>query len=135
MKHCTFRPRPFKFYPKKFLIFFPKNPSLKKVLIFSQKRSFLIFPKMEPCIFQPKLEKQNKNPPLEKLLIFQETETPKKLLIFSQKKLFLYFEKREPRKNFLCFRKRNFLILQERNIQNPATTELSYISGKECSEP
>ena len=30
----------------------------KKILIFSQKKDFLIFPEMESCTFKPKLEKQ-----------------------------------------------------------------------------
>ena len=32
-----------------------------KKLTFSQKKAFLIFPKMEPCTFEPKIEKL-KNP-------------------------------------------------------------------------
>ena len=56
------------------------SSNIKKILIFSQKKVFLIFPKMEPCTFQPKLEKKKIHP--EKNLIFQETETPKKILIF-----------------------------------------------------
>ena len=86
-----------------------------------------------------------------------ETENPKKAsyipktkpCTFQTKlKTLLYFRKRKSRKNFLCFRKqksekknyisgkeyskpwhnKNFLIIQERNIQNPGITELSYIS-------
>ena len=84
----------------------------KKLLIFSQKKLFLYFGKRKP----------------------------EKTSIFSQKKLFLYFEKRKPEKipyisgngSFLYFRKgifttlpsQNFLIFQERNIQNPGITEL-----------
>ena len=30
---------------------------IKKFLIFSQKKAFLIYPGIEPCSFQPKLEK------------------------------------------------------------------------------
>ena len=47
------------------------------------------------------------------------------------------FKERETLKNYLYFRKRNFLIFQQRYIyfQNPGITELSYISGKEYSEP
>ena len=33
------------------------SPNIKKILIFSQKKAFLILPKTEPCPFQPKLEK------------------------------------------------------------------------------
>ena len=43
---------------KKKIMFFPKkSPALKKFLIFCQKKAFLIFPEMEPCTFQLKLEK------------------------------------------------------------------------------
>ena len=45
---------------KNFLIFQEMELSdskIKKYLIFSQKKAFLIFPEMEPCTFQPKLKK------------------------------------------------------------------------------
>ena len=45
---------------KNFLIFQEMelfDSKIKKFLIFSQKKAFLIFPEMEPCTFQPKLEK------------------------------------------------------------------------------
>ena len=32
------------------------SSNIKKILIFSQKKAFLIYPEMEPCKFQPKLE-------------------------------------------------------------------------------
>ena len=81
--------------------------NIKKCLIFSQSKAFLIF---------------------------QETKTPEKLLIFSQKKAVLTFRKTETLKNSLYFRKRNFLIFQERYIQNPGIMKLFYISGKVYSE-
>ena len=34
--------------------------TINKILIFSQKKAFLIFPEMEPCTFQPKLKKLKK---------------------------------------------------------------------------
>ena len=43
------------FSPKDVLYFFLKIPGLKKFIIFSQKKAFLIFPEMEACTFQPKL--------------------------------------------------------------------------------
>ena len=46
--------------PKKFLIFLEKGPfslNIKKSIILSQKKAFLIFPKTEPCTFLPKLDK------------------------------------------------------------------------------
>ena len=45
---------------KKFLIFQEMelcSSNIKKNLIFSQKKAFLIFPEMEPYTFQSKLEK------------------------------------------------------------------------------
>ena len=51
------------------------------------------------------------------VLIFQETKTPKKLLIFQETELFLHFGKRKPRKNYLYFWKRNFLIFQEETFR------------------
>ena len=56
---------------KKFLIFQEvelSSPNTEKILMFSQKKAFLI------------LQKWN-------VLIFQETETPKKFLIFQERKL------------------------------------------------
>ena len=47
---------PQNFFLKKILIFY-KKPALKRFLIFSQKKAFLIFPKREHCTFQPELEK------------------------------------------------------------------------------
>ena len=32
------------------------SPNIKEIIIFSQKKVFLIFPEMESCTFQPKLE-------------------------------------------------------------------------------
>ena len=46
--------------PKKFLIFREmelSNSKIKIFIIFSQKKAFLIFLEMEPCTFQPKLQK------------------------------------------------------------------------------
>ena len=33
------------------------SSNIKTILIFPQKKAFLIFPEMEPCTFQPKTEK------------------------------------------------------------------------------
>ena len=33
------------------------SSNIKKILIFSQKKAFLVLPEMEPCSFQPKPEK------------------------------------------------------------------------------
>ena len=66
--------------------------NIKKLIIFSQKKAFVIFPKMEPCNFQSKIEKQKKYTP-RKFLMLQETKSPKKFLAFLKKKAFLYFGK------------------------------------------
>ena len=42
---------------KNFLYFFLKKPTLKKILIFYQKKAFPIFPEMELCTFHPKFWK------------------------------------------------------------------------------
>ena len=60
MKPCTFQPKLEKIKKnpprKKFLIFQEmelSNSKIKKFLIFSQKKTFPIFPKMETCTFWP----------------------------------------------------------------------------------
>ena len=77
--------------------------NIKKLIIFSQKEAFVIFPKMEPCTFQSKIEKQKKFTP-RKFLMLQETKSPQNFLRFLKRKLFyisgncLYFRKQKPRK-------------------------------------
>ena len=64
-------------HEKKFLLFQEMKLSgsnIKKILIFSQKKAFLIFPKIEPCTFQPKLEILE-NSVLRKFLIFRKIST------------------------------------------------------------
>ena len=81
-----------------------KNPLPKKFLIFqgmelsdSKIKKFLTFPEMEPCTFQPKLEKLKKiHPGKMELSGFNI----KKFLIVSQDKAFLIFRETETRKNF-----------------------------------
>ena len=82
--------------PKIILYTSRNGNNIEKILIFSQKKAFLIFPDMEPCPFQPKLEKLKKSTPRQ-FLIFQEMETQKKNLYFLKKRLFLYLRKRKPR--------------------------------------
>ena len=67
--------------------------NIKRIHIFSQKKSFLIFPEMKPCTFKPKLEKKN-NSPIESFLYFRKRKPRKK-------KLFLCFGKRKPVQNYL----------------------------------
>ena len=47
------------------------SSNIKFFFIFSQKKAFLIFPKTEPCTFQPKLANFKKNPPRENLSYFR----------------------------------------------------------------
>ena len=51
----------------------------------------------------------------------REKANPEKILIFSRKKALLMFPETENSKNSLYFKKRNFLIFQERYIPNPWT--------------
>ena len=62
MEPCNSQPNPKKskkLHRKKILVF-PKmvlcRPNVKKIIIFSQKKAFAIFPKTDHCTFQPKLE-------------------------------------------------------------------------------
>ena len=130
MKPRIFRPWLY-FQPRKNSRYFRKcnflSPSPKK---------FLIFPEMEPCAFQSKLEKIKKIPPGENFLYFKKQKRQKKLSIFSQKQVFLMFwekgtpkklfkfqevtckareMKNPPLKNFLYFRRWNFSIPSLKN--------------------
>ena len=57
------------------------SSNIKKILIFSQKKAFLILSKTESCTFQSKHEKKN-NPPGENFLYFRKQKTRKNLLMF-----------------------------------------------------
>ena len=86
---------------KKFLIFFPKKLTLKKFLILSQKKVFLIFWEME--LSNPKI---------------------KRFLIFSPKKVFLIFWEMKIFKKLLYFRRE----LSELEIKKKHSEKI-YISG------
>ena len=58
----------------------------------------------------------------------------KKCLVFSQTTAVFIFRKTETLKNYLYFRKWNFLIFQERYNQNHCITEFFCISGKVYSQ-
>ena len=58
----------------------------------------------------------------------------KKCLVFSQTTAVFIFRKTETLKNYLYFRKWNFLIFQERYNQNRCITEFFCISGKVYSQ-
>ena len=102
------------------------SPNINKILIFSKKKAFLIYPEMEPCTFQPRLEKE-KNLLREKLLILQETFRGfrKKFLFFSKETCSYISENGNLEEDLLNIKK--LFIFQE--------TELSYISRKVYSEP
>ena len=89
---------------KKILIFSQK----KTFLMFSQKKAFLIFPKTERCTFQSKLEKEKIIHPEKNSYISENRNPAKTSYIFLKRRLFLCFRKSEPRKNSLYFRKENF---------------------------
>ena len=93
------------------------DPKIKKFLIFSQKKAFLIFPEAEPCTFQAQARKVKENLLPKKFLTFWAMELSssniKNFLLFFEKKPFLYFGTQKPRKNTLHLRKQNFLIFQE----------------------
>ena len=64
----------------------------------------------------------------EKISYTSGSGNPAKTSYIFSKYVVLLFQETENLKNFLYFRKRNFLMFQERNIQNPGITEGSYIS-------
>ena len=116
------------------------GPKIKKFLIFSQKKAFLLFSEVESSkkllIFQgrtSKLEKQQKKNSLKKFLMFRERKlfshkirnflilSSLSFQIFSLKKFlkfswFLYFLKKT---FFLYFGKQNFLILWKTELFSP----------------
>ena len=100
-----------KIFSTKFLIFFPKNPALKKFLLFSQKELLILWkrkPRKNPYITRNRtflfFRRWN-------FLILPETE----LSYTFGNETFLYFWRR----NFFILPERNFLIFRERHIQNP----------------
>ena len=106
--------------PEIFLVFLEmelSSSNIKKILIFPQKKAFLIFPEMDPSTFYPKLKKWKKSSPW-KLLMLQQTETLKAFLIFQETenlKVLLIFQEvtckpRKPKKIILfVIKKQSFL--------------------------
>ena len=66
------------------------NSNIKKILIFSQKKAFLIFPEMEPCTFQSKLEKEEKSIRRKFYYTSRNVNPEKTSDIFSKESFFLY---------------------------------------------
>ena len=107
MEFCTFQPKIENIHTEKvsYLLYSGKieltNSNIKKFLIFSRKKAFLIF---------------------------RETKTPKKFLTFPRKDLFIYYRKRKPRKNSLYFRKwkpKKFFIFQEMELSSISGSNFS----------
>ena len=72
--------------------------TLKKILIFSQKKTFLIFQEMELFYVLRNRKPEKMSYILSKesfYFIFHETETPKKIRYISGNRYFLYFRKRK----------------------------------------
>lgn len=86
---------------------------IKKILIFSQKKAFLIFPEMEPCNFRSKLEKIKKILP-EKISYISVNRKHEKIPCnFAKESFFNILGNENPEKSpyisrgktFLCFSK------------------------------
>ena len=135
---------PQSFSLKKLLYFFLKKPALKRIIIFSQKKAFLIFPEMKTCTFHPKLKKYKKNTPHENFSYFRKWKLQKKCLCFLKSKLYwdtetlkklLIFQKTEAPKKRLIFQKvksnclvsslEKLIILQEK-LSKPENQTRSY---------
>ena len=129
----------FLIFPEMELWTFRFRHNLEKIKKTHPEKKFLVFLEIETSCSN-----------IKNFLIYQETETLifflyskkmklsssniKKCLIFSQATAVLIFRKTETLKNYLYFRKWNFLIFQERYIQYPCITELFCISGKVYSQ-
>ena len=91
------------------------SSNIKKILIFSQKKAFHIFPEMEPCTFQPKLKNKKIHP--EKISHTSGNGNPEKTYHIFSKENFSYIsgngnpkkslivQETETLKTFLYFRK------------------------------
>ena len=97
------------------------SPMIKKFLIYSQKKAFLIFPEMERFKKLPIFQEQtfpaqkNKKPTLKEFLIYQEMKlSGPKLLYFHIFIILLYFQK-----TFICFSK-DFLYFRRKLTKTQA---------------
>ena len=75
---------PQSFSLKKLLYFFLKKPALKRIIIFSQKKAFLIFPEMKTCTFHPKLKKYKKIHPMKISHTSGNGNSKKNVCVFSK---------------------------------------------------
>ena len=98
------------------------NSNIKKLIVFSQKKAFFIFPEMESCSFQPKLKKKKKknNLPPKIFLVFDEMELS---YIFSRETFSYILENRNTKTDsyisgniFFLYFKRNFQSLENQNF-------------------
>ena len=89
------------------------SSNIKKILIFSQKKAFFIFPEIKSCTFQPKPEKWKKST-RRKFFILQETQTPKKFILFQEMETLKapYI----PESNFQNSKSKTFLIFREMKL-------------------
>ena len=106
------------------IITFLKTCRLK---ILNSLNSWVVYYRATWCTFHSKLEKSKK--------ILSKKKFRKWSFLTLILKNFLYFRNQKPPKNFLCFRKRSFLMLQETfyisgsNFPRSKCKKTSYISG------
>ena len=108
MKPCIFWSQPSNFFPKKFLIFFPRKIRSEKISYIFSKESFSYISGNEILHFSAQALRIKKIHPDKISYASGNGDVKKTSYIFVKRKFFLYFGKREPRKNSLYFRKRNF---------------------------
>ena len=73
------------------------SSNIKKIIILSQKKAFLIFPEMESCIFSPSSKTKKIQP--DKISYTSGKQNPEKMsYIFLKRKLFLCFKEGNPKK-------------------------------------
>ena len=100
---------------------------IKKKLYFLKRKLFFYFRKWNPALSKPKPKNFRKWNFLALILKKKLCFLKRKLFLIFSQKTFLIFPFSKAFQKSLYFRKRNFRMLQEKNIQNPGITELSYI--------
>ena len=87
------------------------SSNIKKVLIFSQKKAFLIFPEMKSCTFQPNSKNEKIHPG--KIAYNSGNGNPEKFIVFSKKKAFLIFPEKGTAKKFFIFQETELFELEK----------------------
>ena len=86
-----------------------------KIVTFSQKKAFVIYPEMESCTFQPKLQNKKIHP--KKISYISGNRNPEKTSIFSKESFSCTSGNRNPEKKSSCFVKckpqKKLLIFQQ----------------------